>query len=67
MNEESLEMMFEQIEKIVETLEKPDIAIQDAFANYEKGMELLKNCNEKIDTIEKKVLEISDNGELNEF
>lgn len=64
---ETLEDMFEQIDNIVEALEDPDIAIEDAFKQYEKGMELLKGCNEKIDTIEKKVLAIGADGELHEF
>jgi exodeoxyribonuclease VII small subunit len=34
---------------------------------YNKGMELLKYCNDKIDTVEKQMLQIDDNGELNEF
>ena len=29
--------------------------------------ELLKECNEEVDAIEKKVLLINDNGEINEF
>ena len=66
-NEISLEEMFEQIESIIEELEDPSIAIEDAFAKYENGMMLLKGCNDKIDMIEKKVLAISDGGELNEF
>lgn len=64
---ETLDELFKQIDEIVEALENPDIAIEEAFGKYEKGMELLKTCNEKIDTIEKKVLVISENGETNEF
>jgi len=66
-NEISLEEMFGQIETIIEDLEAPSIAIEDAFEKYESGIKLLKSCNDKIDMIEKKVLAISDNGEVDEF
>lgn len=63
----SLEEMFGQIENIISELENPEIDIEDAFSKYENGMKILKECNSKIDTIEKKVLVISGNGELDEF
>lgn len=64
---ETVEELFDKIEEIVSDLSKPDIAIEEAFTKYESGMELLKLCNDKIDTIEKKVLAIGENGELSEF
>ena len=65
--EKSLEEMFESIEGVIGKLEDPDVPIEDAFAQYENGMKILKECNDKLDRIEKKVLVLSDNGELNEF
>lgn len=64
---ETVEELFGKIEEIVSDLSNPEIAIEDAFSKYEAGMELLKQCNEKIDTIEKKVLAIGADGELSEF
>ena len=34
---------------------------------YQKGMTLLKICNEKIDTVEKKILIMNGDGGLDEF
>ncbi len=65
--ETSLEELFGQIEGIIEKLEDPDVSIEDAFKDYESGMKILKECNDKLDKIEKKVLEIGPDGELNEF
>ncbi len=65
--EETLEDMFGRIEEIIGSLEDPDIAIEDAFVRYESGMKLLKNCNERIDRIEKKVLAVGGDGELHEL
>ena len=67
MSEQSLETVFEQLDKIVEGLEAEDVSLEDSFALYHKGMDLLKVCNEKIDTIEKKMMVLDENGEEHEF
>ena len=67
MSEQSLETVFEQLDKIVEGLEAEDVSLEDSFALYHKGMDLLKVCNEKIDTIEKKMMVLDENGEQHEF
>lgn len=63
----TIEEAFAQIEEIVTKLEDEEISLEDSFEEYKKGMELVKLCNEKIDVVEKKVLELSENGEVNEF
>lgn len=65
--EDSLEDTFKMIEDLIEKLEDPGIAIEDAFKEYESGMKLLKGCNEKLDLIEKKVMAVGADGELHEF
>jgi exodeoxyribonuclease VII small subunit len=67
MTEQSLETVFEQLDEIVEQLEAEDISLEDSFGLYHKGMDLLKVCNEKIDTIEKKMMMLDENGEEHEF
>jgi exodeoxyribonuclease VII small subunit len=63
----TIEEAFENLDNILEQLEDRDITLEDSFKMYHKGMELLKYCNDKIDTVEKKMLQIDENGELNEF
>lgn len=46
-------------DRIIGKLEKGDGSLEDAFADYEEGMKLVKSCNEKIETIEKKILVLS--------
>lgn len=65
--EQTLEDSFAMLDKMVEQLERPDISLEESFQVYKKGMELLKMCNSKIDTVEKKMLQINKNGELSEF
>jgi exodeoxyribonuclease VII small subunit len=63
----TIEEAFENLDNILEQLEDRDITLEDSFKIYNKGMELLKYCNDKIDTVEKQMLQIDENGELNEF
>ncbi len=63
----SLEEAFGQLDEIILDLENPEISLEDSFAMYQKGMELLKSCNEKIDTVEKKILMMNGDGGLDEF
>lgn len=63
----SLEEAFEKIEETIARLEDEDITLEDSFRAYQDGMKLLKYCNEKIDRVEKQVLKINEDGELDEF
>lgn len=62
-----LEEGFQKLEEIIESLEKEDISLEESFQEYQKGMELLKKCNDAIDKVEKKVLVLNGNGETDEF
>ncbi len=63
----SLEDAFTEIEKIIADLEDDEITLEDSFREYHKGMQLLKYCNDAIDGVEKKVMKIDEEGDLNEF
>ena len=63
----TLEEAFEKLEETIEKLQAEDITLEDYFKEYKQGMEILKYCSDKIDRVEKKVLKIEGNGELNEF
>ena len=60
----SLEEQFETLDRIVEDLESPELSLEESFQKYEQGMRLLKDCNAIIDEVEKKVLQISEDGTL---
>lgn len=65
--ERSLEENFRQLELVCEQLEADDITLEDAFKAYSMGMNMLKECNEQIDRVEKQVLKLSQEGQLEEF
>ncbi len=63
----TVEEIFKNLDMTVEKLESRDISLEDSFRLYAQGMDLLRQCNEKIDTVEKKMLQMSENGEFSEF
>lgn len=63
----SLEETFVQIEEVIAHLETEEITLEQSFQEYNRGMQLLKHCNETIDQVEKKVLQINEDGGLDEF
>ncbi len=63
----SLEEAFEQIENVITHLEQEEITLEESFKEYNRGMQLLKYCNETIDKVEKRVLQINEEGGLDEF
>ncbi len=63
----TIEENFAKIEETIEKLEQDDISLEDAFAAYSEGMKLLKECNDQIDKVEKKVLKLAADGQLTEL
>lgn len=63
----SLEENFAKLEEIIGKLETGDISLEEAFSAYSQGMAVLKQCNDQIDRVEKRVLKLSENGQLEEF
>ena len=66
-NEISLEEAFTRLQETIENLEKDDITLEQSFQEYQKGMLLVKKCNEIIDKVEKKVLVLNEDGGTDEF
>ena len=60
----SLEENFSELEELIEQLEAEDISLEDAFTAYSKGMNVLKQCNEQIDRVEKQVMKLNEEGGL---
>lgn len=65
--EKTLEQSFEELEEIITKLENPDISLDDSFKLYNTGVGLLKACNDSIDKIEKQMILLNENGEINEL
>lgn len=63
----SLEDAFAKLDLLISELEKPEQSLEASFKAFEEGMQLVKYCNDSIDRVEKKVLVLGQDGELDEF
>ena len=64
---QSLEEAFAEIEEIIEQMEKPEVALDDSFQLYQRGIGQLKLCNELLDEVEKKMQILAADGSLTEM
>ena len=68
MQDLSFEESLEKLEEIVDKLEKGDVPLDDAIDEFNKAMQLVKVCNDKLNSAEEAIAKIvQDNGELIEF
>lgn len=63
----SIEEMFQKLEDTVSKLEQEDVSLEDSFKLFEEGMKLVASCEQEIDLVEKKVLELNAGGSTSEF
>lgn len=62
----SFEAALQELEQIVQAMESGDVALEASLANYERGMALLKQCQERLSAAEQKV-RMLDDGALRDF
>ena len=67
LKQKTLEEAFSELDRLASKLEDRNTSLEDSFNLYRQGMELLRYCNEKLDTVEKKMLEISEDGTYHAF
>ena len=63
----SLEERFENIEEIIDKMEAGDISLDTSFELYKKGLDEVKAANEMLDTIEKAMMIMNEDGKLEPF
>ena len=66
-DQKTIEEVFAQLDVLADRLEDRETSLEDSFVLYKKGMELLKYCSKKLDTVEKKMLQMNEDGEFSEF
>ena len=62
-----LEERFSMIEDILGKMEDEDVTLDQSFDLYKQGIEQIKAANADHDRIEKAMLVINEDGELEEF
>jgi len=67
MKQTNFETSMEQLEKIVQELEKGDLNLEDSIKKFEEGMKISKECNSFLENAEKRItVLINDNGNISE-
>ncbi len=64
----TFEESLHEIERIVSAMERGDLALEDSIQGFEKGMQLIEECNKKLLVAEKaiKILEKNSSGQWEE-
>lgn len=63
----SLEERFEKLEEIVTKMEDSSVSLDESFELYKSGLDELKEANLALDKMEKAMLVLGQNGQLEEF
>ena len=63
-NKKSVEESFNEIESIIAEMQKEDVTLDRSFELYNQGLTLIKECNEKLDSMEKQI-KIIEEGKIN--
>lgn len=63
----TLEERFEKLENILNAMEQNTVTLDEAFDLYKSGIEQVKACNAMLGDMEKAMLVLNENGELEEF
>lgn len=63
----TLETAFEELNATIVALENPDVTLDESLKLYQQGVKLLKYCNDSIDKVEKKIIELKTEDDSNEL
>lgn len=63
----TIEENFEKIEQIISRMEKEEVSLEQSFELYHQGLQLVKECNDKIDMVEKQIKLVEDADNRGEF
>jgi exodeoxyribonuclease VII small subunit len=55
LEKKKFEDALEELENVVEQLESGDLSLDNSLATFEKGVRLVKFCNQKLIEVEKKI------------
>lgn len=63
----TLEDCFAHLEHIVARMEDADVSLDEAFELYKKGLDEVKSANDMVQGMEKTMLVLKSDGQLEEF
>ena len=56
----TLEIAFAELDDLIQQMENKETSLEESFKLYTAGMKLIKYCNDSLDKVEKKLIEVSD-------
>lgn len=63
----TLEEALGKLENTIAKLQSEEVSLEESFQLYKEGMDYVKICSETIDQVEKKVLMLNQEGNLDEL
>ncbi len=65
-DEMTLEESFKKLDEITAKMEDSQLSLEERFVLYKEGVNLIKFCSEKIDTVEKQLKLVNDDLSVKE-
>ena len=62
----TIEESFEKLDKIVSQLEDGSLSMNEAFMLYKEGVQLVNNCNNMLDKVEKQLVVLNGSEETDD-
>jgi exodeoxyribonuclease VII small subunit len=63
----TIEQDLDELQKLIDKMQDPAVTLEESFELYKRGMDLVRSCNERIDTVEKKVKMMNPDGSMSDF
>ena len=58
-----IEEAFETLDSTISGLENKDTTLEEALKEYEKGVKIVRECNESLDMVEKQIIILQNHDE----
>ena len=62
----TIEESFEKLDRVVSQLEDGSLSMNEAFKLYKEGVQLVNNCNNMLDKVEKQLVVLNGSGETDD-
>lgn len=59
----TLESRLQTLAQLVETLEKGEVSLEEALRQYERGIALIRECQQELNRAEQTILRLQQNGD----
>lgn len=61
-NSKTLEEAFSELDALLRDMDNPNLSLEESFAKYNKGLELIKYCENSVQKIEDRITVLEEGG-----